>query len=297
VAIQMVDLFMQGLGELRYQPTDKRVRALVGERTVADSVRAVLVWEPRRVVPYYAVPVEDVLVPLDPAAAERDAAPTAGESGLPFLDHGAFRRHTSPGEELTPRLSDEAPSGGDGDAQAEHPADVAGAADGGRLVGAAFRPADPALADYVVLDFDAFDSWLEEDEPIVGHPRDPFHRVDIRSSSRHVRVLLGDRLLADSDSPVMVFETHLPIRFYLPREDVDSRALRPSARRTTCAYKGEAAYWSVQVDAYLVEDLVWSYAKPLPEADRLAGLMSFFDERVDVIVDGRQRERPLTMWS
>jgi uncharacterized protein (DUF427 family) len=285
VAIQMVDLFMQGLGELRYQPTEKRVRALVGERAVVDSVRAVLVWEPRRVVPYYAVPVEDVQVPLDPAKPAQDAARGVGEAGLPFLDHGAFRRHTSPGEELTPRVHEDESSGGDG------------ASGGDGLAGAAFRPTDPALADYVVLDFDAFDTWLEEDEPIVGHPRDPFHRVDIRPSSRHVRVMLGERLLAESERPVLVFETHLPIRFYLPRDDVDSRALRPSARRTTCAYKGEAAYWSVQVDAYLVEDLVWSYAKPLPEAERLTGLMSFFDERVDVIVDGRQRERPLTLWS
>jgi uncharacterized protein (DUF427 family) len=280
VAIQMIDLYMQGLGELRYQPTDKRVRATVGGTPVVDSVRAVLVWEPRRVVPYYAVPSDDLLVPVEPASPPDDVAGPVGETRLPFLDHGGFRRHTSPGDELSLRLPGPPGDGG-----------------GVVLAGAAFQPADPALPGYVVLDFDAFDGWLEEDEPIIGHPRDPFHRVDIRRSTRHVKIMLGERLLAESSRPVLVFETHLPVRFYLPDHDVDNRVLRASARRTTCPYKGEAAYWSVQLDAYLAEDLVWSYARPLPEAEQLAGLMCFFDERVDVIVDGRQRERPLTLWS
>ncbi len=278
MAIDLADLWLRGLSELRYQPTDKRVRALLGARTVVDSRAAVLVWEPRRVSPYYAVPESDVLAPLVSAGRRaRDAAAPARLTAMPFLPHGKFRAHTSPGAELSIR----APGWGRV----------------GALEAVAFRPADPDLAGYVVLDFDAFDSWLEEDEPIVGHPRDPFHRVDVRRSSRHVRIMLGDKLLAESHRPSLVFETLLPVRFYLPREDVNAQFLRPSARRTVCPYKGEAAYWSVQLSAYVVEDLAWSYTAPLPAVADLADLLCFFDERVEIVVDGTRRERPLTLWA
>jgi uncharacterized protein (DUF427 family) len=122
------------------------------------------------------------------------------------------------------------------------------------LAAAAFRPDDPALHGLVLLDFHAFDTWYEEDEPLVGHPRDPYHRVDVRRSSRHVRIELDGRVLAESSSPSLVFETNLPTRYYLPREDVRVE-LRPSELRTHCPYKGEASYWSVDGE----EDLVWAY--------------------------------------
>jgi uncharacterized protein (DUF427 family) len=276
VAIELADQWMRGLSELRYQPTDKRVRARLGDRTVVDSIRAVLVWEPRRVVPYYAVPEEDVLAPLVPASRRRRPTARPADPGdEPFLRHGAFRGHTTAGAELSIRAG--------------------GGWRGGRtLDGVAFRPADRDLAGYVVLDFDAFDGWLEEDEPIEGHPRDPYHRFDVRRSSRHIQIMLGDRVLAESRQPRLVFETLLPVRFYLPRGDVNAHLLRPSSRRTTCAYKGEAVYWSVQVAAYLVEDLAWSYPKPTPAAADLADLMCFFDERVQTVVDGTRREGPHT---
>jgi uncharacterized protein (DUF427 family) len=266
VAIEVAEQWLRGLGELRYQPMDKRVRALIGGQTVVDSVRPALVWEPRRVVPCYAVPERDVLAALVPTPAGSARSRPAGPAG--------FRPHTTAGQELGVR-----------------------AAGGRTLVGAAFRPTDPDLAGHVVLDFDAFDTWLEEDEVVAGHPRDPFHRVDVRRSSRHVRVMLGERVLADSHRPSMVFETLLPVRFYLPREDVEGRLLRPSTRRTVCAYKGRASYWSVRLDTYLAEDLAWSYEEPLAPAAELAGLICFFDERVDMIVDDVRRERPVPVWS
>jgi uncharacterized protein (DUF427 family) len=159
-----------------------------------------------------------------------------------------------------------------------------------------FRPADPALDGYVVLDFGGADLWLEEDEPIGSHPRDPFHRVDVRRSSRHVLLSLDGVRLAESHRPTLVFETMLPVRCYLPREDVVA-PLRPSHTRTECAYKGVASYWSPEVGGRVVPDLAWSYEDPLPDAAQVTGLVSFFDERVDLEVDGVPRERPRTPWS
>jgi uncharacterized protein (DUF427 family) len=277
VAIELAVHWLKGLSELRYQRTDKRIRALLGDRTVVDSRSAALVWEPRRVAPYYAVPERDVLVPLVSAGRRARGATPAELAEVPFLPHGTFRAHTSAGEELSIRAP--------------------GLGRAGTLEAVAFRPADPDLAGHVVLDFDAFDGWLEEEQPIVGHPPDPFHRVDVRRSSRHVRIMLGEMLLAESRRPWLVFETLLPVRFYLPPEDVNAHLLRPSARRTLCPYKGEAAYWSVQLSAYVVEDIAWSYVNPMPAVADLADLMCFFDERVETVVDGTLRERPLTLWA
>lgn len=252
----------QGLTELRHEPTEKRVRATLGASTVVDSGRALLVWEPRRVVPSYAVPVGDVRGELLPAA------PYRGPKVEGILHPGVpFRLHSSAGRPISIR------------------------SDGVIAEAAAFRPVDPDLDGYLVLDFAAFDAWYEEDERLAGHPRDPYHRVDIRPSSRHVRVERDGMVLAESDRPVLVFETGLPVRFYLPRADVAAE-LEPSARRTTCAYKGEASYWSVRRSAELITDLAWSYPEPLPDAGVLTDLVAFFDDHVDLTVDGMPRERP-----
>jgi uncharacterized protein (DUF427 family) len=162
--------------------------------------------------------------------------------------------------------------------------------------GAGFRLADPDLAGYIVLDFGAFDGWLEEDEPNVAHPRDPFHRIDVLPSSRHVRLELDGQVLAESSRPMLLFETMLPVRHYLPREDVRAE-LVPSDTRTYCAYKGQASYWSVTVGGQAVPDIAWTYQQPLHDAAQVRDLTAFFDERVDVVVDGERRERPITPWS
>jgi uncharacterized protein (DUF427 family) len=256
MSIRMRQALRQGLGELRYEPTEKRVRAVLGDGTVVDSTRAVLVWEPRRVVPSYAVPPDDVQAELTPV--EGQAA-----DHRPILDPRVpFAAHSTAGKSFDVVVGDRT------------------------LPAAAFTPDDPALHGHAVLDFDAFDTWYEEDEALVGHPRDPYHRVDVRRSSRHVRIELGGRVLAESASPSLVFETNLPTRFYLPREDVRVE-LRPSELHTYCAYKGEASYWSVDGE----EDLVWEYKAPLPDAAGLEGHVAFYDDRVDVIVDGVPRPR------
>ena len=156
---------------------------------------------------------------------------------------------------------------------------------------AAFRPDDPDLADYMVLEFGAFE-WLEEDEPIVSHPHDPFKRIDVLSSSRHVRIESDGRRLAESKRPLMLFETHLPVRFYLPREDVVD--LADSDTVSYCAYKGRASYFSVPDGP---RDVAWTYRDPLPDGERVRDRICFFDERVDVTVDGVRRDRPATQWS
>jgi uncharacterized protein (DUF427 family) len=157
---------------------------------------------------------------------------------------------------------------------------------------AAFRPDDPDLADFVILEFAAFE-WREEDEPVVSHPHDPFSRIDVLRSSRHVRVELDGALLAESTRPMLLFETLLPVRFYLPREDVAVR-LEHSDTATYCAYKGRASYYSVPDGP---RDVAWTYHEPLHDAEPVRDRICFFDERVDVIVDGTHRDRPVTPWS
>jgi uncharacterized protein (DUF427 family) len=274
VAVELGGVLFGQLPGLRYQPTPKRVRATLGGSAVADSTRAVLLWEPRRIVPSYAVPEEDVTGELVPAAPSAEAAAALDALGTRrVLSPGHFRTHTTEGEELTVRS----------------PA--------GEREAAAYRLGDPDLAGYFELDFSAFE-WLEEDEPIVSHPRDPFHRIDVRRSSRSVLVEHEGTVLADSNRPRLLFETNLPVRSYLPREDVRLDRLLPSETRTSCAYKGEtSSYWAVERPDGRVVDVAWSYEHPLPDAAEIAGLVAFFDERVDVVLDGVRRERPATPWS
>ena len=162
--------------------------------------------------------------------------------------------------------------------------------------GAGFRPADPDLAGLVILDFGAFDAWYEEDELNVAHPRDPFHRIDVLPSSRQVRLELDGQVLAVSSRPVLLFETMLPTRYYLPRADVTAE-LVPSSTRTWCAYKGQASYFSASVGGRIVPDIAWSYPDPQHDAARVRDLIAFFDERIDVVLDGERRARPVTPWS
>ena len=253
MSTRMRDLLAAARAQLRYEPIERRVRAQLGADVVVDSTRALLVWEPRRVVPSYAVPVEDIRAELSGAPAEHAEAAGVLHPGIPFAVHTAAGEPVSIGDR----------------------------------VGAGFRLADPDLAGHVVLDFAAFDEFYEEDERVAGHPRDPFHRVDVRRSARPVRIEAEGEVVAETTHARMLFETNLPTRFYLPREDVRVE-LDPSAARTYCPYKGQASYWSWGAH----EDLAWSYEAPLPDAVAIKGLVAFWDDRVDVLVDGRRRERP-----
>jgi len=163
------------------------------------------------------------------------------------------------------------------------------------LPGAALAYPDspiPELRDAVRIEWDAVDEWLEEDEPIYTHPRNPYSRVDILGSSRHVQVGIDGVVLADSRQPRILFETGLRPRFYLPISDVNYELLRPSSLQTHCPYKGTATYYDVVLpDGTVHENVVWQYRTPLPESQKITGLVAFYDERLDVDVDGVRQPR------
>ena len=269
MALKMRRHLMAALPELRHEPTGRRVRVLHGGRTLCDTTSARLVWEPRRLVPVYAVPEDRLDATLRPAG-EPVVGPTVDLP--PALGPDDFARHTCAGRSMDVEV------------------------DGTVLERAAFRPADPDLAGYVVLDFTAFD-WLEEDRPAVGHPHDPFKRIDTLPSSRHVVVSLDGTVLADSREAVALLETHLPIRWYLPRSDVRTDLLEASDHRTTCAYKGHASYFSITGAGGAGRDVAWTYEDPLHDALPVRRLVCFFSERTDLTLDGVTVERPVTPWS
>ena len=139
------------------------------------------------------------------------------------------------------------------------------------------------------------DAWYEEDEQVIAHAHDPFHRIDVLLSFRHVQVRIGGKVVADTRRSRMLFETGLPVRYYIPREDVDLDALTRSGTVTACAYKGQTSqYWKFRGDA---RDVAWSYSSPSPEASAVAGMVCFFNERVDINVDDVVQPRPQTPWS
>jgi uncharacterized protein (DUF427 family) len=132
---------------------------------------------------------------------------------------------------------------------------------------------------------------------VFVHAKDPTKRVDVLPSERHVRVEIAGEPVAESRRPHALFETTLPTRWYLPADDVRWDLLEPSDTVTQCPYKGTARYWSVRAGGELYRDVVWSYPDPIPECPRIAGLICFFNEKVDVTVDGVREERPVTPWS
>ncbi len=281
MSLRLRDALMRELDTLRYEPIDKRIRGMIGDDTVVDSTRAMLVWEPRRVVPTYAFPIEDVDGEIVDAA-QPDDNPDAASVGVPpmgapqlagqivFDPSVPFAVRTTQGEPMAIR-----PRGST------------------TRAAAAFRAADEALAGHLIVDFHAFDAWYEEDELNVGHPRDPFHRIDIVRSSRHVRIEHEGVVLAESSSPHLLFEPPLPVRYYLPPQDVRTDLLRPTDTSSFCAYKGKASYWALDSG----EEVAWSYPQPLREADEVTDRFCFFNEFVDIVVDGEPLPRPQTPWS
>jgi uncharacterized protein (DUF427 family) len=275
MALDLAHHQFAALPELRFHPTGKRVRALVGGAVVVDSTQALVVWEPRRIVPSYAVPVADVVGSLTPIEIAPGAArPVSIGDGPPVLDpRTRFSFHTTPGQAF----------------------DISTGAS--TRPGAAFVPADPDLGGAAILDFDAFDEWREEDELLLGHARDPFKTVDTRRSSRHVVVEIDGVVVADTSRSTMLFETHLPTRYYVPRDDVRMDLLTPTDATTVCAYKGRARYWTATAGDVTVPDVAWSFEEPHNYATAVQDLICFYNERVDITVDGTPLPRPTTPWS
>jgi uncharacterized protein (DUF427 family) len=237
------------------EPVPRRVRAVLGGRTVLDTTRALYVWE----APYYP----QFYIPL------ADVAPgvLVDEDHPQKLKRGTARRHAL-------RVGD-----------LERPAAA-------RVYG---EDAVVALTGHVRFEWDALDAWYEEDEQIFVHPRSPYTRVDALRSSRRIRVELQDVTLAESSCPVLLFETGLPTRYYLDRTDVDFTRLEHSDTVTACPYKGRTSgYWSVRVGSQLHRDLAWAYDFPAPGLGAIAGLVAFYNEKVDIFLDGRELPRAKT---
>jgi uncharacterized protein (DUF427 family) len=163
------------------------------------------------------------------------------------------------------------------------------AANGRSVARAAWRYTDlPShaadLRDRVAFAWRAMDAFFEEDERIVGHAADPYHRIDIRRTSRHLVVTDGQRIVADTTRPVVLYESGFAPRWYVPRADVDATALVAADGQTFCPYKGLASYYDIGGR----RGAAWSYPAAWPEVDRIAGYVSFEPDRIDVQLDGKQ---------
>jgi uncharacterized protein (DUF427 family) len=151
---------------------------------------------------------------------------------------------------------------------------------------------------YAKVDWDAVDAWFEEDEEVFVHPRNPYVRVDAIRSHRHLSVALDGVLLAETDAPVMVFETSLPTRYYIDPTDVHWSHLVPTTTQTACPYKGvTTGYWSIVTDHGTYPDTVWAYNFPTAPLLPIAGLVAFYNEKVDITLDGQLLDRPVTHFS
>lgn len=228
---------------LRFERSPKRIRVMVNGKTVADTLVAELVLEKGHQ-PVYYFPREDVRMDYFERSEHRSACPFKGDARYWHLNVGARRVE-------------------DAIWSYEEP-----------------LPAAEPIRQYLAFYWDKVDHWFEEDEEVFGHPRDPYHRIDIRPSSRVVRVAFGGRTIALSRRVLMLFETGLPPRYYFPRDDVALEYLEASQKRTTCPYKGEAHYYSLFDGTERSENAVWSYPEPLPENPRIKNYLCFHPDKI-----------------
>ncbi len=236
---------------LAFEASPRSVRAMLGGEAVANSTHAMLLHE-MGYPPVYYFPLEDVRADLLQETEHEATCPYKGVARYWTVAVGDRREENAAWSYPQP------------------------------------LPSAPDLSRYVAFTWEAMDEWYEEDDLLVGGARNPYHRVDAVWSDRHVRVILGGEVVAETRKPCLVFETGVPTRYYLSPDDVRTELLTPSETSTACPYKGMASYWSATVGDRTVEDVVWSYEDPPPEQPKLAGLLCFWPERVDAIeVDGR----------
>lgn len=247
---------------LLWEPCERWVRGVKGEVTVVDSRHPVLVWEPEGIpVPRYAFPREEVRTDLLRPAEKPPTGTHTGSTVFYDLE-----------------------------------------VDGVRVANAAWTFPAADLAGHIAFEWflrlhSGLDHWYEEEEEIFVHPRDPHKRVDAVRSSRHVQVEIGGTVVADTRRPVLLFETGLPTRYYVPAEDVRLDLFEETKHRTSCPYKGTARYWTFAGGADVPRNIVWSYPEPLPAVGAIEGLLAFFNEAVDLVVDEERLERPHTLFS
>jgi uncharacterized protein (DUF427 family) len=245
--------------EIRVEPSARWVRAIVGGVPVADSKQVLTVTIG---LPVYYFPRGDVRVDLLEPSDRMESHALLGERSFYHLRVGdRFIENAAWRFEASP-------------------------------------PDAPKLGEHVALYWDRIDHWYEEDDEVFVHPRDVHHRVDVLNSSRHVRVVVGGDVVADSHRPRLLFETGLPTRYYLPRMDVRMDLLSRSDTVTQCPYKGRTVHYDLALGGRAWRDVAWSYPFPIPECPKIENLICFYDERVDMIeVDGEVQPKPQTPWS
>ena len=246
---------------LRLEPANRRVRAFIGGVAVADSERALIQLEQGHT-PVYYLPIEDVRMDLAERTEKHTTASYKGEASYWTLRVGDIERRNAMWAYEDP---------------------VQGA---------------EGLAGHVAFYWGQLDAWFEEDDEVYVHPRDPYKRVDVLQSSRHVKVVVAGETVAETTRPRLLLETGLPTRYYIPKLDVRMDLLRPNDFHTRCPYKGEAAYYDVGVGEKVHRNLVWYYREPIPECPRIENHLCFYNEWADIFVDGQLQERPTnTPWS
>ena len=245
---------------VRVEPAVRRVRGMLAGETVVDSRRALILFEEGHL-PVYYFPREHVREDLLEPTDRHTTCPRKGVASYWTVRAGD-------------RVAENAAWG--------YP-----------------EPIDscPDISGHVAFYWAAMDSWWEEDDQVFVHARDPYHRVDVLRSSRHVRVELDGELVAETRRPLLLLETGLPPRWYIPRADARWDRLRPTPTRTRCPYKGEASYFTARAGDSQFEDVAWTYETPVPECPKIEQAICFFNERVDLTVDGERQERPVTRWS
>lgn len=257
MAIDMSGVFRGLLGELRVQATPFRIRGVAGARVIVDSSDALLVWEPRRITPVYAVRRADIATDIQEVGAPRELTPA--EQQRPVLDPSIpFDAHTTPGVAVSLPLP------------------------GGSIGG--FIADDDDLRDHVLIDFAGL-TWREEETEVFAHPRDPSQRIDVRPTRSRLQLAAGGTPIVDTRRARRLWQTMLPVRWYVPEADV-LVPLEPSGTVTWCAYKGMATYRSAILGAERLDDIAWTYEHPLDDGREVQGLLGFYTERLDMTVDG-----------
>ncbi len=245
----------------RWVDSRRRVRVVFGGITVADSRRVMLLHEFGRL-PVFYFPLEDVRMDVMEATDYHTRSPLKGEASYWTIRVGERAAENAAWSYLDP------------------------------------FPGGPQIKGYMAFYWEQMDAWYEEEQQVFAHARDPYKRVDVLPSSRHVRVVLGGVTVVDTRQPRLLLETGLPTRYYIPEQDVRMELLEPTDTSSRCPYKGKASYWTARVGERVFKNIVWSYRDPLPESLHIAKLLCFYNERVDAIyVDDELQAVPRTIWS
>jgi uncharacterized protein (DUF427 family) len=239
----------------------RHVRVFFNGQAIADSKHVKLVRE-SDVLPVYYFPQQDLRADLLVASERKSRCPYKGEASHWSAEFGGRRAENAVWMYASP------------------------------------LPDAAAIKNHFAFEWNKMDKWMEEDEEIFVHPRDPYKRVDALPSRRHVRVVIAEQTVAESRRPRLVFETNHPVRYYLPPEDVRMDLLVPSTTQSRCPYKGPASYWSIKIGDEVFADMAWGYMEPVPECPKIKGLLCFFHERgAEIHVDGDVIPPPQTKWA